>query len=136
MSADIAYVDTSCLVAIAFSEPGFEEVRADLESRSRLVAAGLVEAELRSALAREGRSDASDALLARVRWVHPARRLEAEIQAVLRAGYLRGADAWHLAVALWFAPAPGHLAFYTLDQAQARVASELGFQVLSDARSS
>ena len=53
----LAYVDTSCLVAIAFAEAGATKVAGRLERMDRLFASNLLEAELRSALAREGLSD-------------------------------------------------------------------------------
>ena len=48
-------------------------------------------------------------------------------QAVLDAGQLRGADAWHLACALYLSPEPRELEFLTLDGRQAAVAVALGF---------
>ncbi len=42
-----AYVDTSCLVAIAFDEPGADKVAARLRRFERLFASNLLEAELR-----------------------------------------------------------------------------------------
>lgn len=54
--------------------------------------------------------------------------LSDEIQTVLSAGYLRGADCWHVAVALSYAPARD-LTFLSLDRAQRAVAVKLGFAV-------
>ena len=48
------YVDSSCLVAIAFGEEGAEELTARLEQFDLLVSSNLLEAELRAALCREG----------------------------------------------------------------------------------
>jgi uncharacterized protein with PIN domain len=45
----LAYVDTSCLVAVVFDEPGAQELAIQLEGYDRLVASNLLEAELRSA---------------------------------------------------------------------------------------
>jgi uncharacterized protein with PIN domain len=44
--SDAAYVDTSCLVAIALAEPGWERTAATLDTFDRLVASNLLEAEL------------------------------------------------------------------------------------------
>ena len=44
----LAYVDTSCLVAIAFDEPGAGEVARRLARFDRLLSSNLLEAELRS----------------------------------------------------------------------------------------
>jgi hypothetical protein len=46
---------------------------------------------------------------------------------VLRVGYRRGADSWHLATALYLAPDPVAISFLTLDEPQLRVARALGF---------
>lgn len=64
-----------------------------------------------------------------IKWIEPSRSLALEIDRVLDAGYLRGADCWHLAVALYVAPRPGGLTFLTLDARQRAVAKKLGFRV-------
>jgi hypothetical protein len=120
------FVDTSCLVAVAFGEPGGDAVIARLEQVGPLFASNLLEAELRAAFKREGVED-DDALLAGLAWVLPDRPLTAEIEVVLAAGQLRGAVAWHLACALYLAPVPGELEFLTLDSRQGAVAAALGF---------
>lgn len=122
-----AYVDTSCLVCVAFAEPGRESTAQRLASYDRLFAAGLVEAELRAVFAREGVSRGPTRLLAPLAWVRPDRRLSAEMERVLDAGYVRGADLWHLAVALFLSPSPEELAFLTLDRRQEEIAQRLGF---------
>ena len=45
-----------------------------------------------------------------------------------REGYVRGADLWHLACALYVAASPGELTFLTLDERQRTVAKALGFK--------
>jgi predicted nucleic acid-binding protein len=121
-----AYVDTSCLVAIAFGERGARATARRLSSFGDLVASNLLEAELRSAFLREQATGVED-LLESIRWVSPERPLSAEISRVLAAGYLRGADCWHLATALYLSPNPAELAFVTLDARQGAVAVSLGF---------
>lgn len=121
-----AYVDTSCLVAVAFGEPGSDEMAHRLESYGLLVGSNLVEAELRSAFVRE-RVAPDHPILTWIRWVLPNRPLSPEMTAVLSAGRVRGADLWHLACALYVAGAPRDLPFLTLDQKQAEVARRLGF---------
>ncbi len=125
-----AYVDTSCLVAIAFAEPGYEAVASELASYDTLLASNLLEAELRAALTREGVVEDHDELVAAIRWVLPDRPLSPEIKRVIAAGYVRGADLWHLACALLVAPGAVDLSFATLDEAQGKVARALGFQTL------
>jgi len=122
----LAYVDTSCLVAIAFDEPGAASLRRRLRRFDELFAANLLEAELRAALRREG-AVGEPALLRALTWIVPDRPLGPEIARVLAAGYVRGADCWHLATALYLAEDPGALSFLTLDTRQGTVASALGF---------
>ncbi len=124
---NVAYVDTSCLVALAFNEAGASALARRLGRFDRLVASNLAEAELRAAFVREGRTGAPTAL-DRLSWIVPDRPLSPEIARVLAAGYVRGADCWHLATALYLAADPEQLAFLTLDRAQATLARALGFK--------
>lgn len=126
-----AYVDTSCLLGIAFGEPGARRLAGRLESFETLVAANLLEAEFRAAHRREGLAE-NPALLSRLGWVVPDRPLSREVARVLENGQVRGADCWHLAVALYVAGDPGTLTFLTMDQRQGRIAQALGFR--SEAR--
>jgi uncharacterized protein with PIN domain len=125
-----AYVDTSCLGAIAFDERNSAAVQRRLASFDALVAAPLLEAELRAALRREGSRGSLqlDELLEPIVWIAAERALSAEIATVLAAGYVRGADCWHLATALYFSPEPAAISFLTLDERQGEVARALGFR--------
>ncbi len=123
----IGYVDTSCFVAIAFGERGATALARRLNGFDELVSANLLEAELRAAFLRE-RVDPDLDLLTGLSWVIPDRPLHAEIANVLKAGYLRGADCWHLATALYLAQEPGTISFVTLVEPQRSVARILGFQ--------
>jgi predicted nucleic acid-binding protein len=124
----VGYVDTSCLVAVAFAESGYEALVARLDSLDRRVASNLLEAELHAAFRREN-VPYDGALTARLSWVLPDRPLSAEIKVVLEAGQVRGADAWHLACALYLSPDPRELDFLTMDKRQATVAAAMGFTV-------
>lgn len=124
------YVDTSCLVAIALGEPGWEETAARLDGFDRLVASNLLEAELRAVLQREDRSQVADPLLAEITWILPPRPLSPEMRRVVANGYVRGPDLWHLACALFAVRQPDELTFATLDRRQADVARQLGFPIL------
>jgi hypothetical protein len=126
---NLAYVDTSCLVAIAFGERAAGRLANRLRRFDRLLSSNLLEAELRSALAREGVPDGAGPLLSGLTWVHPDRPLTPEFDRVLAAGYLKGADLWHLATAVFLAPAAHGLAFLSLDRRQREVAARLGFTV-------
>lgn len=123
----LAYIDTSCLVAIAFGEAGATKVASRLERMDRLFASNLLEAELRSALAREKLSADPAGLLSAITWVYPNRPLSGEFERVMVEGHVKGADLWHLACALFLAPEPKDLSFLTLDKRQEEVARRLGF---------
>lgn len=122
-----AYVDSSCLVALAFDEPGARKLAARLRRFDRLFSSNLLEAELRSALVREGLDANIGDLLSWLTWIYPNRPLTPEYARITAAGYLRGADLWHLANALFLAPDPTDLSFLTLDGRQGEIARRLGF---------
>jgi predicted nucleic acid-binding protein len=122
------YVDTSCLVAIAFDEPERAEVASRLAEHDVLLSSNLLEAEFRAALARES-ADFDESLFSWIAWVLPDRPLSAEITRVLGAAYLRGADLWHLSMAMYVTPDPTDLTFLTLDRRQKEAAEALGFRV-------
>ena len=115
------------MVAIALGEPGAPAIARRIRAFDTLVAANLLEAEVRSALAREGvRPDRNR--VAGLRWILPDRPLSPEIATVTAVGYARGADLWHLACALYLAAAPDELTFLTLDERQRAAAKALGFK--------
>lgn len=124
----IAYVDTSCLVAIAFGEKGATATERRIAEFDEVVASNFLEAELRSAFARE-RAEFAVSAVSQMSWLIPDRPLTDEIARVLEGGYVRGADCWHLATALYLSPDPSSLTFLTLDEAQRKVAKALGFPV-------
>ena len=122
-----AYVDSSVIVAVAFGEAGQADSERHMEQFSDLRSSNLLEAEVRAAYLRTGkRYDAQ--ILSGIRWVMPDRPLTLEISKVLEAGYVRGADLWHLATALHIAADPQVVTFITLDAQQRRVARALGFR--------
>ena len=121
-----AYVDTSYLLAVALGERGSTRLAKSLRTYDRLLASNLLEAELRSALHRERVAAEPTDLLSAITWAHPDRTLGAEISTILDAGYVRGADLWHLAVALFIDP-EREIDFLTLDERQRTVSRKLGF---------
>jgi hypothetical protein len=121
-----AYVDSSCIVAIRFDEPGAREMSRRLAAFDVRYSSNLLEAEFQSALARERSAD-EHRLIEWMTWVLPDRPLSSEIGRVLSAGYVRGSDLWHLANALYLAETPTELPFVTLDARQREVATALGF---------
>jgi predicted nucleic acid-binding protein len=123
-----AYVDTSVMVSIALQEPPRRILLESLRSFETLFAANLLEAELRAALHREGVAEVPG-FLDSVTWVFPVRAMSSEMRDILQVGYLRGADLWHLATALYASPNPGDVTFVSLDAQQRKVAALLGFPV-------
>ncbi len=122
-----AYVDTSCLVAIAFGEKCAASLGRRLEGFDELFSSNLLEAEFRASLVREEVDDATD-LLSWFTWVLPDQPLSRELGEALAAGYLRGADLWHVGCALFLADGKASdLHFLTLDDRQRVVAKQLGF---------
>ncbi len=122
----VAYVDTSCLVALAFDEAGAAEWARRLEDYDELVTANLTEAEFRSVLRRE-EVEGAEPFLTQLAWLLPDRPLGSEMERVLSSCYLRGADLWHVACALYLAPNPADIDFVTLDADQREAVRALGF---------
>lgn len=122
------FLDSSCLVALALDEPGAARLRARIATAPSRSASTLAEAELKSALAREGKPLVSIPVPG-LEWIAPARRLTRELTQVQEAGYVRGADAWHIACALFLDPAASELTFLSLDAQQRKVARAVGFRV-------
>ena len=122
----VAYVDSSVLAAIAFQEPGWEASEARLRQFASSVSSNLLEAEIKAAHIRLS-IEPGEHLFAGIEWILPDRPLTAEFDRVGAIGYLRGADLWHLATALFIAGDPGDITFLTLDSRQAHIAGALGF---------
>ena len=121
-----AYVDASAALSIAFRESGYEAVDQRLRGFARLWSSNLLEAELRAAFARNNLIF-EPRFIDGIEWIAPDRPLSLEIAAALEIGYLRGADLWHVAVALYQADDPGEVTFVTMDNRQRAVAAALGF---------
>lgn len=122
----VAYVDSSVFVALALREAGASQMRRRLARAERVVTSVFTEAELANAMKREAVDLPASPLLG-AQLVPAADPLSDEIETVLAAGYLRGGDCWHLAVALALAPRRD-LTFLTFDKAQRTVATALGFK--------
>ena len=122
-----AYIDTSALVAIATNEPAGPTVAERLAGFDRLVSGTILEAELRSVFARQGRPFEPD-VISRIHWILPRRPLGPEFDAALNAGFLRPGDLLHVATALYATAEFDRITFVTLDRRQGEVAAALGFQ--------
>ena len=126
----LGYVDSSCIVAVILGEAGHARVRRLVSGFEVLFSNGLLEAEVRAALTREGHPSVDPrGFPTEIEWVNPGRPLSPEIGAALGAGQLRGGDLWHVANALFARDSIGaELSFLTLDEPQGRVAAALGFE--------
>jgi predicted nucleic acid-binding protein len=126
---DAIYLDSSVVVAFLLGDAGASTFKRARARRVPILSSSLLQAEVYSALRREELDPAlADAALAVLAWVLPDRPLTSELQRTLAAGWLRGADAWHVACALRVSPRADALAFLTLDQPQRAVAAALGFR--------
>lgn len=120
------------MLSIVMDEPGAEQMARKLDRFEVLHASNLLEAEFRAALQREGADSADARALDRVWWVLPERTLGSEFETVLAAGYLRGADLWHVACCLYLIErGVGPVHFVTADVRQAEVAVAVGLQVVN-----
>jgi len=122
----VAYVDTSCIAAIALQENGYKQLARDLLRYDELFASNLLEAELRSTLRRERITADPAGLLGPFTWVYPDRALTPEFSEILEIAFIRGADLWHLANALFISP-DRRIDFLTLDTRQREISLRLGF---------
>lgn len=96
----------------------------------RLYSSTLLEADLRSAVAREGKPETVKNVVAWLNWVYPRRRLNPQFDQVLKVGSPKGADLWHLACALVVKAKAPEAFFVTLDRQQGDIARLLGFRTL------
>ena len=124
---NIAYADASVFVALAFHEPEASRMRRRMLEFELVVTSTLTEAEVLSAITREQVNVQASPLLG-AQLIGSSEPLTPEIEQVLRAGYLRGADCWHVAVALNFSP-DRDLTFLSLDKPQRAIAAKLGFKI-------
>lgn len=121
-----AYIDTSLIIALKFERLDSALVRA--VGNYDLFASELLIAEVMAFGKRE--SIPEHLLWEAVKglsWVIPEETIAGQLAQVIRCGYARGADLWHLACACYLSPSPEDLAFLTLDARQRTLASRLGF---------
>ncbi|MBI3769357.1 MAG: PIN domain-containing protein [Deltaproteobacteria bacterium] len=124
-----AYIDSSLFIAILFGEQTAGALRRIVARFDRLFSCDLLVAECISAATRQ-RIDPRTLLpaLGALSLVFPSRSLDAEMLEVSDAGYVRGADLWHLACATRLAGDDrGQLAFLSRDATQRSCARRLGF---------
>jgi len=125
----VGYIDTSAVVAEFFSHVATENVGFQFKKLGFVYSSNLLEAEFWATLKREGIEDDAIRILDPIRWIYPERPLTGEIERVLKHGYIRGADLYHLATALFMTPDPSKTCFLTLDHRQSELARAIGFRV-------
>ena len=126
----LAYLDTSFLLSILFNEPGARKLSGVLGQFERVFSADLLVAETLAAAPRENVGlDRVEPVLKTISLLLPDRTLLPEVREVLAHGYLRGADLWHLASAMFLAgPDRAAIAFLSRDSAQRAMAGHVGFR--------
>lgn len=126
----VVYVDTSVLVSIFFDEPGLNAqfIKA-MEQADQVVSSILIQAEFLATIRRE-QVDLNEGIefLKPISLIVPDRSLTREIKQVLSKAYVRGADAFHLACALYLDPSAKSLTFLTADVQQQKAAEALGLK--------
>ncbi len=124
-----AYLDSSFLLSIVLGESRATGLRRILTRFDRLLSSDLIVAECLSAAHREEVDRA--AMLTALRSIDlvlPSRSLAKEMGEALDEGYLRGADLWHVACAMFVAAGErSEIAFLSRDEPQRRIAKKLGF---------
>ncbi len=126
----VCYVDASVIVAMFLGERVPRTIKASLDSADEVLSSNLLEAEVFATAKRE-KIDLVEArpFVAPISLFTPDRKLASELERVFAVGYCRGADAYHLACALYIAPQPEDLVFLTLDAKQQVLAKRIGFTV-------
>ena len=123
----ILYVDTSVVAALLFAEKNYKDVNKRLNQADRIVSSHLMIAK------REDISfDDIDQYLQYFDIAVPDRTLQAEVISILEQTYCRGADAFHIATAIYLDPKMEKLKFYSFDKQQLVAAKNIGLKTLSD----
>ena len=126
-----AYLDTSFLIAILFQEASYKKHERRLKSFDTVLCANLLESETLSTVYREGfKSQAVSKIFESFFWISIPERLSSSLELVFSKSYLRGADAHHLASALWIVGVENtsECHFLSLDKNQLEAAKKLGFK--------
>jgi predicted nucleic acid-binding protein len=124
------YVDSSIIVSLMFSEKGGGSFKKQIAEAENAFSSSLLEAEVFAAARREGLSlSIAEEFIETVSLVFPDRSLKDELMQILSGNYCRGADACHLATALYLDPEMKNLVFLSADQAQSNIAKKMGFAI-------
>ena len=122
-----AYVDSSVVIATLCGEIAPKVATNIWNSADNFVSSFLLEVEVLSVAKREGLDfQQVQRELLNVGLVRTG-SLQSECRQILGIGYLRGADLFHLASAIWIQGKYSDLSFLTLDKKQRDLARMLGF---------
>lgn len=126
------YVDSSVVLSVLLEELNYEVFSSLISNKHFVYSSPLLVAEVFSALHREKLSfQLAELVFSTIDFIIlPQEDLFQEYPRIFKEGYLRGADAFHLATALYIDPLAKNLTFLTADERQKVVAKKLGFKVL------
>lgn len=126
------YVDSSMVVAILLREIQSPKWSARFKTE-KFYSSRLLEAEVLAALRREKLPLSEfDDHARMIYWIAPERSLKPEVTKVLEYQYLRGADLWHVACALYIFGNSTGVEFCSLDKIQRAAAKACGFRLLPE----
>lgn len=125
------YVDSSAIAAILLIEEKASQYQKFLDHAEEVVSSSLLEAEIYSVAARE-RVDSHllEKTLSHISISIPERTLRREYSLIFSHGYCRGADAHHIATAMYLDPTCRVLTFLTADRSQKEMARKVGFKTV------
>jgi predicted nucleic acid-binding protein len=124
------YIDASAIAGLLMGEPSAQALLAKVDANSLRYSSPLLEAEVLSVAKRENIGFESVAeFLDRIVYVQ-TQSLRTQLEEVLEVGYLREADAYHLATAVFLDSKRDNLVFVSLDQNQKKLAGRMGFKCL------
>ena len=130
MKSEWVYVDSSVICAAIFGDHDMTLLSKLVRQKTKLISAYLLEAEVLSAAVRE-KADIQEtkSQLSKISFVKSSTLL-VQLERVFTMGYLRGADAFHVATALWLAGSHKELEFFSFDENQVKVAKTLGLSTI------
>ena len=128
---NVIYIDTSVLVSLFFEDSTENsQLSRLLKEADEVVSSTLIEAEFLSVLHREKVNiNTGIDYLKQISLVIPDRSISKELKTVFSKAYVRGADAFHLACALYLDPKASEIKFLTADKQQQKAAQLIGFSV-------
>ena len=120
------FVDTSVFASILLKETGALKFQKKLRAAKTVISSSLLEAELYAICKREKiEFSIIDEALSYISLLFPEKSLKTEYARIFSHGYCRGADAHHIACALYLDPELKNLKFLTADKRQMDIVKAL-----------